>query len=208
MVSNLSESPVVNIDGSNIGRDLNLDPNRKVALITGINPNLSICHVTWALKDKHPTSGVTGQDGSYLSEFLLAKGYEVHGIIRRSSSFNTGRVEHLYKDPHQRKTKRWLVKCPKKVLSNLQTKKTGTKFLLHYGDLTDSTNLVHIINHVQPTEFYNLAAQSHVKVSFDMAEYTGEVDALGTLRILDAIRTCGLAHYTKFYQVNDTFISW
>ena len=80
-------------------------------------------------------------------------------------------------------------------------KKIGTKFLLHYGDLTDSTNLVHIINHVQPTEFYNLAAQSHVKVSFDMAEYTGEVDALGTLRILDAIRTCGLSHYVKFYQV-------
>jgi len=155
MVSTLSESPVVNIEG--VRSNPNLDRSRKVALITG----------------------VTGQDGSYLAEFLLAKGYEVHGIIRRSSSFNTGRVEHMYKDPHQR-----------------------SKFLLHYGDLTDSTNLVHIINHVQPTEFYNLAAQSHVKVSFDMAEYTGEVDALGTLRILDAIRTCGLAHYTKFYQAS------
>ncbi|KAI8082035.1 GDP-mannose 4,6 dehydratase, partial [Thamnidium elegans] len=108
------------------------------------------------------------------------KGYEVHGIIRRSSSFNTGRIEHIYRDRHE----------------------TGVKFFLHYGDLTDSTCLVHIISKVQPTEIYNLAAQSHVKVSFDMSEYTGDVDALGTLRLLDAIRTCGLSDRTRFYQAS------
>eukprot|EP00158_Paraphelidium_tribonemae_P004837 Partr_v1_DN26993_c0_g1_i4_m7249 putative GDP-Mannose len=133
------------------------DPNRKVALVTGI----------------------TGQDGSYLTEFLLEKGYVVHGIIRRSSSFNTGRIEHLYADQHQK-----------------------PNMILHYGDLTDSTCLVHIISQVRPTEIYNLAAQSHVKVSFDMAEYTGQVDALGTLRLLDAIRTCGLTKHVKFYQAS------
>ncbi|KAF9563871.1 GDP-mannose 4,6-dehydratase [Agrocybe pediades] len=125
-------------------------------------------------------SGITGQDGSYLTELLLEKGYQVHGIIRRSSSFNTGRLHHLYEDQHER----------------------PTKFKLHYGDLSDSTNLVYIIAQVQPTEIYNLGAQSHVKVSFEMAEYTGDVDGLGTLRLLDAIRTCGLEKHVKFYQAS------
>ncbi|KAL8276292.1 hypothetical protein RQP46_011320 [Phenoliferia psychrophenolica] len=124
-------------------------------------------------------TGITGQDGSYLTELLLEKGYEVHGLIRRSSSFNTGRIEHLYKDVHER-----------------------PKMVLHYGDLTDTTNLVYIVSSVKPTEIYNLAAQSHVKVSFDMAEYTGDVDGLGTLRLLDAIRTCGLTNHVRFYQAS------
>ncbi|KAL7006144.1 hypothetical protein EMMF5_004265 [Cystobasidiomycetes sp. EMM_F5] len=124
-------------------------------------------------------TGITGQDGSYLTELLLEKGYEVHGIIRRSSSFNTGRIEHLYRDVHER-----------------------PNMLLHYGDLTDTTNLVYVISQVRPTEIYNLAAQSHVKVSFDMAEYTGDVDGLGTLRLLDAIRTCGLTNHIRFYQAS------
>jgi len=124
-------------------------------------------------------TGITGQDGSYLTEFLLAKGYIVHGIIRRSSSFNTGRIEHLYKDQHEK-----------------------PNMVLHYGDLTDSANLVSIISRVLPTEIYNLGAQSHVKVSFDMSEYTGNVDGLGTLRLLDAIRTCGLTHLVRFYQAS------
>ncbi|XP_057651344.1 GDP-mannose 4,6 dehydratase [Diorhabda carinulata] len=126
-------------------------------------------------------TGITGQDGSYLSELLLSKGYEVHGIIRRASSFNTGRIVHLYSDPYAHK---------------------GGKFFLHYGDMTDSSCLVKIIGKVKPTEIYNLAAQSHVKVSFDLSEYTAEVDAVGTLRLLDAIRTCGLEHSTKFYQAS------
>jgi len=125
-------------------------------------------------------SGITGQDGSYLTELLLEKGYDVHGIIRRSSSFNTGRLHHLYEDQHER----------------------PGKFKLHYGDLTDSTNLVYVIAQVQPTEVYNLGAQSHVKVSFEMAEYTGDVDGLGTLRLLDAIRTCGLEKHIRFYQAS------
>jgi len=125
-------------------------------------------------------SGITGQDGSYLTELLLEKGYQVHGIIRRSSSFNTGRLHHLYEDQHER----------------------PNKFHLHYGDLSDSTNLVYIIAQVQPTEVYNLGAQSHVKVSFEMAEYTGDVDGLGTLRLLDAIRTCGLQQHIRFYQAS------
>ncbi|KAG6875686.1 hypothetical protein C0992_002838 [Termitomyces sp. T32_za158] len=125
-------------------------------------------------------SGITGQDGSYLTELLLSKGYEVHGIIRRSSSFNTGRLYHLYKDRHEHRN----------------------NFKLHYGDLSDSTNLVYIIAQVQPTEIYNLGAQSHVKVSFEMAEYTGDVDGLGTLRLLDAVRTCGLEKYIRFYQAS------
>ncbi|GAA98551.1 hypothetical protein E5Q_05238 [Mixia osmundae IAM 14324] len=124
-------------------------------------------------------TGITGQDGSYLTELLLEKGYEVHGIIRRSSSFNTGRIEHIYKDPHER-----------------------PNMVLHYGDLADTTNLVYIVSTVKPTEIYNLAAQSHVKVSFDMAEYTGDVDGLGTLRLLDAIRTCGLTNHIRFYQAS------
>ncbi|KII91473.1 hypothetical protein PLICRDRAFT_106001 [Plicaturopsis crispa FD-325 SS-3] len=125
-------------------------------------------------------SGITGQDGSYLTELLLEKGYQVHGIIRRSSSFNTGRLHHLYEDQHER----------------------PNKFKLHYGDLSDSTNLVYIIAQVQPSEIYNLGAQSHVKVSFEMAEYTGDVDGLGTLRLLDAIRTCGLEKHVRFYQAS------
>ncbi|KAG8845284.1 hypothetical protein FRB96_002573 [Tulasnella sp. 330] len=125
-------------------------------------------------------TGITGQDGSYLTELLLGKGYEVHGVIRRSSSFNTGRLHHLYEDQHER----------------------PNKFKLHYGDLSDSTNLVYIIAQVRPTEVYNLGAQSHVKVSFEMSEYTGDVDGLGTLRLLDAIRTVGLEKYVRFYQAS------
>ncbi|SGY84662.1 BQ5605_C009g05710 [Microbotryum silenes-dioicae] len=135
-------------------------------------------------------TGITGQDGSYLTELLLEKGYEVHGLIRRSSSFNTGRIEHLYKDVHER---------PKMVLHY------GGEYLIEAtprNDLTDTTNLVYIVSSVQPTEIYNLAAQSHVKVSFDMAEYTGDVDGLGTLRLLDAIRTCGLTKHVRFYQAS------
>ncbi|KAF9946835.1 hypothetical protein BGZ65_009355 [Modicella reniformis] len=124
-------------------------------------------------------TGITGQDGSYLAELLIDKGYQVHGIIRRSSSFNTGRIEHLYKDQHE-----------------------NPKMRLHHGDLTDSTCLVHIISKVLPTEIYNLGAQSHVKVSFDMSEYTADVDGVGTLRLLDAIRTCGLANHIRFYQAS------
>ncbi|EIM87488.1 GDP-mannose 4,6-dehydratase [Stereum hirsutum FP-91666 SS1] len=125
-------------------------------------------------------SGITGQDGSYLTELLLEKGYEVHGIIRRSSSFNTGRLHHLYQDQHER----------------------PNKLKLHHGDLSDSTNLVYVLAQVQPSEIYNLGAQSHVKVSFEMAEYTADVDALGTLRLLDAIRTCGLEKHVRFYQAS------
>jgi len=124
-------------------------------------------------------TGITGQDGSYLTEFLLKKGYSVHGLIRRSSSFNTGRIEHLYADPHER--------------SNLH---------LHYGDLTDSTNLTSILAQIQPDEVYNLGAQSHVKVSFEMPEYTAEVDGVGTLRLLDAIRSTGLEKKVRFYQAS------
>ncbi|XP_072024213.1 GDP-mannose 4,6 dehydratase-like [Amphiura filiformis] len=126
-------------------------------------------------------TGITGQDGSYLAEFLIDKGYMVHGIIRRSSSFNTGRIQHLYANP--------------------QTHQAGA-MQLHYGDLTDSTCLVKIINKVKPTEIYNLGAQSHVKVSFEMGEYTANVDGVGTLRLLDAIRTCGLSDSVRFYQAS------
>ena len=125
-------------------------------------------------------TGVTGQDGAYLAEFLLKKGYTVHGIKRRASSFNTDRIDHLYKDPHE----------------------TGRKFTLHYGDLTDSTNLIRIIQQVQPDEIYNLAAQSHVAVSFESPEYTANCDAIGTLRILEAIRILGLEKKTRFYQAS------
>lgn len=125
-------------------------------------------------------TGVTGQDGAYLAEFLLKKGYIVHGIKRRASSFNTDRIDHLYKDPHE----------------------TGRKFTLHYGDLTDSTNLIRIIQQVQPDEIYNLAAQSHVAVSFESPEYTANADAIGTLRILEAIRILGLEKKTRFYQAS------
>lgn len=125
-------------------------------------------------------TGVTGQDGAYLSEFLLKKGYEVHGIKRRSSLFNTDRIDHLYQDPH---------------IDN-------RNFFLHYGDLSDSTNLLRIIKEVQPDEIYNLGAMSHVKVSFEMPEYTGNVDGLGALRLLEAIRALGLEHKTKIYQAS------
>ena len=134
------------------------DGQRKVALITG----------------------VTGQDGAYLAELLLSKGYEVHGVKRRSSSFNTGRIEHLYED------------------SNL----TDFHFRLHYGDLTDSTNLIRIVQEVQPTEIYNLAAQSHVHVSFETPEYTANADAIGTLRLLEAIRILGMEGTCRFYQAS------
>ena len=133
-------------------------PNPKTALITGI----------------------TGQDGAYLAELLLEKGYSVHGIKRRASLFNTQRVDHLYQDPHQQ----------------------DRRFILHYGDLTDAANLIRIIQEVQPDEIYNLAAQSHVKVSFESAEYTANADALGTLRILEAIRILGLEKKTRFYQAS------
>ncbi|EDO30449.1 predicted protein [Nematostella vectensis] len=126
-------------------------------------------------------TGITGQDGSYLAEFLLNKGYQVHGIARRSSSFNTGRIEHLYENCYTH---------------------MGGAMKTHYGDLTDSTNLVKIISEVQPTEIYNLGAMSHVKVSFELAEYTADVDAVGVLRLLDAIKTCGLANKVKFYQAS------
>ena len=125
-------------------------------------------------------TGVTGQDGSYLAELLLEKGYEVHGIKRRASSFNTDRIDHIYKDPHEE----------------------DIHFFLHYGDLTDSTNLIRIVQETQPEEIYNLAAQSHVQVSFDTPEYTAEVDALGTLRLLEAIRILDLTDTTRFYQAS------
>lgn len=134
------------------------EQDRKVALITGI----------------------TGQDGSYLAEFLLEKGYYVHGIIRRSSSFNTSRIDHIYRDRHS----------------------SGVKLFLHYGDLTDSTNLTSIISNIRPTEIYNLGAMSHVKVSFEMPEYTADVDAIGCQRLLNAIRACGLENVTRYYQAS------
>ncbi|HEB56432.1 MAG TPA: GDP-mannose 4,6-dehydratase [Gammaproteobacteria bacterium] len=125
-------------------------------------------------------TGVTGQDGAYLAEFLLGKGYEVHGIKRRTSLFNTDRIDHLYQDPHQK----------------------DRKFILHHGDMTDSSSLLHIVEKVQPDEVYNLAAQSHVAVSFEEPEYTANSDAIGTLRILEAIRTLHLEKKTRFYQAS------
>ncbi len=125
-------------------------------------------------------TGVTGQDGAYLAELLLKKGYEVHGIKRRSSSFNTGRIDHLYQDPHQE----------------------DARLHLHYGDMTDATNLIRIVQETQPDEIYNLAAQSHVQVSFETAEYTANADAMGTLRLLEAIRLLGMGKTTRFYQAS------
>ncbi len=136
--------------------------NRKVALITGI----------------------TGQDGSYLAEFLISKGYEVHGLLRRSSSFNTGRIEHLYLDE-------WVRDMKKQRLINL-----------HWADMTDSSSLIRVINEIRPTEIYNLAAQSHVKVSFDVPEYTADTDAVGVLRLLEAVRICQLEHECRIYQAS------
>jgi GDPmannose 4,6-dehydratase len=125
-------------------------------------------------------TGITGQDGAYLAELLLKKGYEVHGLKRRTSLFNTDRIEHLYQDPHEREV----------------------KFKLHYGDLTDSTNVIRVIQEVQPDEIYNLGAMSHVKVSFESPEYTADVDGIGTLRILEAVRILGLSQKTKIYQAS------
>ena len=125
-------------------------------------------------------TGITGQDGSYLAELLLEKGYEVHGIKRRSSSFNTERIDHLYQDPHEKER----------------------RFILHYGDLTDSTNLIRLLKEIEPNELYNIGAQSHVKVSFEKPEYTANSDALGALRLLEAIRLLGLEKKTRFYQAS------
>jgi GDPmannose 4,6-dehydratase len=132
------------------------------------------------MKKKALITGITGQDGAYLAEFLLARDYEVHGIKRRASLFNTDRIDHLYQDPHE----------------------TDRRFVLHYGDLTDATNLIRVIQQVQPTEIYNLAAQSHVAVSFETPEYTANADGLGTLRLLEAIRILGLEGKTRFYQAS------
>ncbi len=125
-------------------------------------------------------TGITGQDGAYLAELLLKKGYEVHGVKRRSSLFNTERVDHLYQDPHV----------------------DNQRFILHYGDLTDSTNIIRIMQQVQPDEVYNLGAQSHVQVSFETPEYTANADAVGALRLLEAIRLLGLSEKTRFYQAS------
>jgi GDPmannose 4,6-dehydratase len=127
-------------------------------------------------------TGITGQDGAYLAELLLAKGYEVHGIKRRASLFNTDRIDHLYTDPHA----------------------PDRRMILHYGDMTDATNLIRVVQDVQPDEIYNLAAQSHVAVSFETAEYTANADALGTLRLLEAVRICGLTTKTRFYQASSS----
>jgi GDPmannose 4,6-dehydratase len=151
----------VNLEATESERtDVKENPARKRALITGI----------------------TGQDGAYLAELLLDKGYEVHGVKRRASLFNTDRIDHLYTDPHE----------------------PGRRLILHYGDLTDATNLIRIVQEVRPQEVYNLAAQSHVAVSFETAEYTANADALGTLRLLEAIRICGLAGTTRFYQASSS----
>src|SRR5512138_2481637 len=133
-----------------------------------------------ALEKKALITGITGQDGAYLAEFLLEKGYEVHGIKRRASSFNTERIDHLYQDPHE----------------------PDRRLILHYGDLTDATNLIRIMQQVQPDEIYNLGAQSHVQVSFETPEYTANSNALGTLRLLEAIRILGLEKKTRFYQAS------
>jgi GDPmannose 4,6-dehydratase len=125
-------------------------------------------------------TGVTGQDGAYLADLLLSKGYVVHGLKRRSSSFNTGRIEHLYQDPHEK----------------------NPRFILHYGDLTDATNLIRVVQQVKPDEIYNLAAQSHVAVSFETPEYTANSDAIGTLRLLEAIRILGMEKKARFYQAS------
>ena len=125
-------------------------------------------------------TGITGQDGAYMAEFLLGKGYEVHGVKRRTSLFNTDRIDHLYQDPHEE----------------------GRQFILHHGDMTDSSSLIRIVQQVQPDEIYNLAAQSHVAVSFEEPEYTANSDAIGTLRILEAIRILGLEKKTNFYQAS------
>src|SRR5438128_682122 len=125
-------------------------------------------------------TGITGQDGAYLAELLLGKGYEVHGLKRRASSFNTDRIDHLYRDPHE----------------------SGARLHLHYGDMTDATNLIRVVQEVRPDEVYNLAAQSHVKVSFETPEYTANADGLGTLRLLEAVRILGMEKRVRFYQAS------
>ena len=135
-----------------------------------------------ATRKKALITGITGQDGAYLAELLLGKGYEVHGIKRRASQLNTERIDHLYQDPHE----------------------DDVRLTLHYGDLVDSTNLIRIVQEVQPDEVYNLAAQSHVRVSFDTPEYTSDVDGLGTLRLLEAIRILGLESTCRFYQASSS----
>lgn len=142
--------------------------------------NIAISSHLFNLMKKALITGITGQDGAYLAEFLLKKGYEVHGVKRRSSLFNTDRIDHLYHDPHE----------------------PNVKFKLHFGDLTDSTNLIRLVQEVQPDEIYNLAAQSHVKVSFDTPEYTANADGIGTLRILEAVRLLGLTEKTRIYQAS------
>ena len=131
-------------------------------------------------------TGVTGQDGAYLSEFLLQKDYIVHGIKRRSSSFNTQRIDHLYNEPHQ----------------------NNERFFLHYADMSDSFSLVNLIKKIQPDEIYNLAAMSHVRVSFDIPEYVADIDGVGTLRILEAVRILGLANKTRIYQASTSELFW
>ena len=132
-------------------------------------------------------TGITGQDGSYLAEYLLGKGYEVHGIKRRSSLINTERIDHLYHDRHE---------------TSEDHPADGLGFRLHYGDLTDSTNLIRLVQEIQPDEIYNLAAMSHVKVSFDMPEYTANADGIGTLRLLEAVRLLGMTESTRIYQAS------
>lgn len=152
-----------------------------IVLVCCVNNGVWAESVQGIARKKALIIGVTGQDGAYLSEFLLQKGYEVHGVKRRSSLLNTGRLDHLYQDPHVR---------------------DNNSFVLHYGDVTDSSNIVRLIAQIQPDEVYNLSAQSHVKVSFELPEYTAQVDAIGTLRILEAIRILGLGNKVKFYQAS------
>lgn len=152
--------------------------SKKVALVTEKTSKVSFSNIS--RRKVALVTGITGQDGSYLAELLLDKGYDVHGIVRRSSSFNTARIDHIYRDRHE----------------------SGVKLFLHYGDLCDATNLITIIANVKPTEIYNLGAMSHVKVSFDMPEYTADCDGVGVLRMLDAIRAAGLQDSVRFYQAS------
>jgi GDPmannose 4,6-dehydratase len=152
----------------------------RMMLIVEKQPRIERWMMSGAAKKTALITGVTGQDGAYMAEFLLAKGYVVHGIKRRSSSFNTGRIDHLYHDVHEQ----------------------GVSFFMHYGDATDATNLIRIVQETQPDEIYNLAAQSHVQVSFETPEYTANADGLGTLRLLEAIRILGLERQTRFYQAS------
>jgi len=152
--------------------------SKKVALVTEKTSKVSFSNIS--SRKVALVTGITGQDGSYLAELLLDKGYDVHGIVRRSSSFNTARIDHIYRDRHE----------------------SGVKLFLHYGDLCDATNLITIIANVKPTEIYNLGAMSHVKVSFDMPEYTADCDGVGVLRMLDAIRAAGLQDSVRFYQAS------